>query len=105
MFTMTDAAKAQLKKNLGETDAEAIRIALKKSGCSGYMYYIDLCQKVDDSVVTLDTEPVLVVTEEETLPFLENVQLDYIQDGINRMFKFSNPAAKGECGCGESFML
>ncbi len=105
MFTITDAAKAQLVKNLEGSDAEAIRVALQKSGCSGYKYYIDFCDQVDDRVEILLESPIMVVADKEILPYLKNVTLDYIQDGINRMFKFSNPDAKAECGCGESFML
>ena len=105
MFTVTDAARAQLAKNLAESSAEAIKIALQKSGCSGFKYYIDFCDKVDDSVVVLEKEPVAIVAEEAILPYLDSVTLDYIQDGINRMFKFQNPEAKAECGCGESFMF
>lgn len=105
MFTVTDAAREQLAKNLADSNAEAIKVALQKSGCSGFKYYIDFCQKVDESVVVLEKEPVQIVAEESILPYLESVTLDYIQDGINRMFKFQNPEAKAECGCGESFMF
>ena len=105
MFTVTESASQQLEKNLKESNAEAIKIALQKSGCSGFKYYIDFCEKVDDSVVVLKNEPVMIVTEESVLPYLDTVTLDYIQDGINRMFKFQNPEAKAECGCGESFMF
>ena len=105
MFTVTESANQQLEKNLKESNAEAIKIALQKSGCSGFKYYIDFCEKVDDSVVVLKNEPVMIVTEESVLPYLDTVTLDYIQDGINRMFKFQNPEAKAECGCGESFMF
>ncbi len=105
MLTVTDAARAQLAKNLGESSAEAIKIALQKSGCSGYKYYIDFCDKVDERVVVLEEAPVKIVAEPDILPYLETVTLDYIQDGINRMFKFQNPEAKAECGCGESFLL
>ncbi len=105
MFTITDAAKKQLAKTMIDAEAEAIKVAMKRSGCSGYMYYLDFCKEVDDTLVLLDQEPVQVVTDEEMLPFLENVTLDYVQEGLNRSFKFSNPAAKGACGCGDSFML
>jgi iron-sulfur cluster assembly protein len=26
-----------------------------------------------------------------------------VRQGLNEAFKFRNPKAKGECGCGESF--
>ncbi|EIP1620345.1 Fe-S cluster assembly scaffold SufA, partial [Salmonella enterica] len=26
-----------------------------------------------------------------------------VQEGLNQLFKFHNPKAQNECGCGESF--
>ncbi len=105
MFTITAAAEQQLVKIMGETEAEAIKIAMKRSGCSGYMYYLDFAREMPESYISLAESPVKVITEDETMPFLKDVTLDYIQEGLNRSFKFKNPAAKGECGCGDSFML
>ncbi|MEO1582771.1 MAG: iron-sulfur cluster assembly protein IscA, partial [Pseudomonadota bacterium] len=36
-------------------------------------------------------------------PLLDGTQVDFVKDGLNEMFRFSNPNAAGECGCGESF--
>ena len=30
-------------------------------------------------------------------------EMDWIDDGLSAEFKFVNPNAVGECGCGESF--
>ncbi|MFT5656071.1 MAG: iron-sulfur cluster assembly protein, partial [Arenicella sp.] len=32
-------------------------------------------------------------------------EIDYVSEGLNQTFKFSNPRATDECGCGESFAL
>ncbi len=105
MFSVSENALKQLEKQLSTTDASAIEVAIKKSGCSGYRYYIDLCKEMTEAYTILVDTPVKVVTLTTNLPFLKNVSLDYIQEGLNRSFKFSNPDAKSECGCGESFML
>lgn len=105
MFTVTDNARNQLAKTLAESDAVAIKVALKKSGCSGFMYYLDFCKELDESLVVLEKEPLTLVAEEENLPYLKNVTLDYVKEGLNRAFRFSNPDAKAECGCGESFLF
>jgi iron-sulfur cluster assembly protein len=31
--------------------------------------------------------------------------VDYVRQGLNEGFEFSNPNSKGECGCGESFRV
>jgi iron-sulfur cluster assembly protein len=31
--------------------------------------------------------------------------VDFIKQGLNEAFKFQNPKARVECGCGESFSV
>ncbi|VEA35239.1 Iron binding protein SufA for iron-sulfur cluster assembly [Salmonella enterica subsp. enterica] len=33
----------------------------------------------------------------------DGTEVDYVQEGLNQLFKFHNPKAQNECGCGESF--
>ncbi len=40
----------------------------------------------------------------QAMPFIDNgTKWDYVQEGLNQLFKFHNPKAQNECGCGESF--
>ena len=34
-----------------------------------------------------------------------NLMKPFIDEGLNQVFKFKNPNATGECGCGESFSV
>jgi len=36
---------------------------------------------------------------------LNGLEIDYVKEGVNSLFKFRNPNATGECGCGESFTV
>ena len=38
-----------------------------------------------------------------SLPLIDGTVVDFVKQGLNEAFKFQNPKAKGECGCGESF--
>jgi iron-sulfur cluster assembly protein len=31
--------------------------------------------------------------------------MDFVKEGLNEGFKFTNPNVKAECGCGESFTV
>jgi iron-sulfur cluster assembly protein len=42
------------------------------------------------------------VVDEENVPHLDGLQLDYVREGLNSTFKFHNPNVKAACGCGES---
>jgi iron-sulfur cluster assembly protein len=39
------------------------------------------------------------------LPYIKGTEIDFIDEGFNQVFKFKNPNATGECGCGESFSV
>ena len=44
-----------------------------------------------------------VVVDAESLPLVDGTELDFVKEGLNEAFRFHNPNAAGECGCGESF--
>jgi iron-sulfur cluster assembly protein len=48
---------------------------------------------------------VKLVVNNEHLPFLDGVRVDYQTQGLNAAFKFDNPNVKDSCGCGESFSV
>lgn len=104
MFSITEKAFKQLEAQLTASGEKAINIAIRKSGCSGYRYFIELCSDTTDKLI-ISESPIAVVTDKQNESYIQNVTLDYIQEGLNRSFKFSNPDAKSECGCGESFMF
>ena len=79
-----------------------IRLGVKTSGCSGLAYKLEFA---DDSLpedLVFESHGVKVLVDPKSLPYLEGTQLDYTKEGLNEGFKFINPNAKGECGCGES---
>ncbi|WP_336998188.1 iron-sulfur cluster assembly accessory protein, partial [Leclercia sp. M50] len=39
----------------------------------------------------------------QAMPFIDGTEVDYVREGLNQLFKFNNPKAQNECGCGESF--
>ncbi|GBU09924.1 FeS cluster assembly protein [Gammaproteobacteria bacterium] len=103
MINITPAADLQIQKNLNEAQAKALRVSVKKSGCSGYKYFLDFATEILDTDEIIKDGALIVIANKEILPMLENITLDYINQGLNRSFKFSNPNATAECGCGESF--
>ena len=37
--------------------------------------------------------------------YLKGTVVDYVREGLNEGFKFSNPNERDRCGCGESFRV
>jgi len=39
------------------------------------------------------------------MPILDEMELDFVKEGLNQSFKFNNPNVISSCGCGESFSV
>ncbi|WP_411904952.1 iron-sulfur cluster assembly accessory protein, partial [Salmonella enterica] len=78
-------------------------VEVETSGWSGVAYVMGVVEgpTVEDTV--FEDKGVKVVVDGKSLQFLDGTQLDFVKEGLNEGFKFSNPNVKDECGCGESF--
>ncbi|MFE8070837.1 iron-sulfur cluster assembly accessory protein [Marinobacteraceae bacterium S3BR75-40.1] len=105
--TMTPTAVEHVRKQLTKRPEMAgIRLAVKKSGCSGYMYeteWVDAPNEDDDVFPVADDVKVFV--RHNDLHLVNGTEIDFITQGLNSMFHFRNPNATAECGCGESFSI
>jgi iron-sulfur cluster assembly accessory protein len=104
---VTATAAAHFKRQLGSsTDAKAVRLSVKQSGCTGWMYVVDLVAeaKADDVHMQLE-EGVEFLVDSKSLSVVSGTEIDYVTEGVNRQLKFNNPRAKEYCGCGESFSV
>ena len=46
-----------------------------------------------------------VIVNKKDQPYLTGLTMDYVRNGLNKGFEFTNPNSRGECGCGESFRV
>ncbi|MAA71931.1 MAG: iron-sulfur cluster assembly accessory protein [Bermanella sp.] len=103
--SMTEKALAYARKQLSSNDqAKGIVLGVKKSGCSGFKYDLQLLTELNgNEKVFQPAEDVTLYVTAEALPYVNGTEIDYTTEGLNSMMKFNNPNAKDECGCGESF--
>lgn len=88
------------------SDCKGIRIALKKTGCSGLSYVVDyVVDPSEGDIIMPLIDSYIVCIEKKSYPFLKNMHIDYVQQGLNYKFIFNNPNQTGQCGCGESFTV
>jgi iron-sulfur cluster assembly protein len=102
--TLSSSALARVREYQAQSPgAIGLRFGVKKSGCSGWAYVIDMAQarKADDLVFVQDGVEVLV--DPDSLPQVDGTEIDFVSQGLNQQFIFKNPRVAGECGCGESF--
>lgn len=106
MITVTDTAQAKIKQTLAKRGRGiGIRVGVKTTGCSGLSYvleYVDNLTEGDDANL-LDEFSVVINRKDQ--PYLNGLTMDYVRNGLNEGFEFTNPNSKGECGCGESFRV
>jgi len=105
MITLTKSAADRISDQIAKNNALAFRFAAKESGCSGYSYVMDFAEKIEQDDVVFEQYDVKLVIDPKSLELLTGTQIDYVSEGLNQTFKFSNPKATDHCGCGESFAI
>ncbi len=92
--------KAMLQKRGGGI---GLRLATRKSGCTGYAYDVDYADSIEDDDHVFESNDVKIIVSDEQLSFLDGMTIDFVkQNMLNEGFDFINPNVKDECGCGES---
>jgi iron-sulfur cluster assembly protein len=105
-ITITPIARERMRQFLAQTPTAAgVRFGVKRTGCSGFAYVVDLAEAMGADDRTLDVDGVPVIVDARSLPLVEGTLIDFRREGLNASFVFHNPNATGECGCGESFTV
>ena len=105
-ISVTPKAAVQIRKALDKRGGGlGLRLAVKTSGCSGYAYALEFADEATPQDLSFETEGVTVLVDGQSLPLIDGTQLDWVREGLNEGFKFHNPNATANCGCGESFAV
>jgi iron-sulfur cluster assembly protein len=105
-ITLTDRAAERVRGFLAKRGSGiGLRLGVKKTGCSGFAFTVNYADEVSDGDVVFDAADVRVVVDKDSLPYIDGTEVDFVREGLNEAFRFRNPMAKGECGCGESFNI
>ena len=103
-ITITEAAARHVQNYLSNRGKGlGIRLAVRTSSCSGMAYEMEFVDELQDEDQVFENHGVKVVVDPKSLVYLDGTEVDYAREGLNEGFRFNNPNAKSECGCGESF--
>lgn len=107
LVQLTQPAIEHVREQLEQQpSAKGLRLGVKSSGCSGWKYNLSLAQSAnDDDIIVQITDDVVVLIDPASLDIVKGTQIDFVREGLNRTFRFSNPNVDSECGCGESFSV
>jgi iron-sulfur cluster assembly protein len=103
---LTPAARERMQNFLAsKPEAAGVRFGVRKTGCSGYAYVVEIADQVDEGDRVIEQDGIKLVVDRKSIPFVDGTEIDYARQGLNSSFVFRNPNVTGECGCGESFTV
>lgn len=105
MISISDKARKMLQHQGAGRDV-FVRVVVHTGGCAGMTYNaeIDSVKKEDEKTVYRDQD-IVIVTDDNSLPYLHGLNIDYSDDLISAGFRFNNSSNESSCGCGASFSL
>ena len=103
---LSEAAARHVSEHLARRGAGVgVRLGVTTTGCSGLAYKLDYVDEIAPGDVVLEQHGVKLMIDPKNLAFIDGTQLDWVREGLNEGFKFSNPNERDRCGCGESFRV
>jgi iron-sulfur cluster assembly protein len=106
-ITLTDNAAGKIKELLGgqgDGEEQALRVAVRGGGCSGFQYALAFDRvKEDDNV--FEARGVSVIVDKVSMQFVFGSEVDYIEGLQGAGFQVNNPNVVAACGCGSSFQV
>jgi iron-sulfur cluster assembly protein len=107
MISLTDNAKVKIEKLLTSTQHVGIRIGVKTTGCSGLAYVLEYVKEYvsDPTTINYAQPNFCILVDKKHDVYLRGLTMDYVRNGLNEGFEFSNPNERDRCGCGESFRV
>jgi iron-sulfur cluster assembly protein len=103
-INLTERAASHIRRSLEKRGkGVGLRLGVKTVGCSGLTYTFDFADEIGANDALFESNEAAVVVDRGSLPFLDGSTVDFVKEGFKETFKFDNPNAKGQCGCGESF--
>ena len=104
--TLTEAAARHVTRYLSRRGkGVGVRLGVKTTGCSGLAYKLEYADEQAPEDVVYESNGVTVLVDPKSLAYIDGTQLDFVREGLNEGFRFSNPNERDKCGCGESFRV
>jgi iron-sulfur cluster assembly accessory protein len=104
--TLTDKATEKIEELLSaqEDSDQALRVAVRGGGCSGFQYSLAFDRVRDDDHV-FEHNGVSVAVDKVSMQFVFGSEVDYVDGLQGAGFAVNNPNVVAACGCGSSFQV
>ena len=104
--TLSDNAVGKIKELIAGNEAgeQALRVAVKGGGCSGFQYALAFdAPKAEDH--RFENKGVAVVVDKTSMQFVFGSEVDWVDGLQGAGFSVNNPNVVAACGCGSSFQV
>ncbi len=104
---LTEKAAEKIGELLGgveDSEQQALRVAVRGGGCSGFQYALAFDKRKDDDHVFED-RGVAVLVDKVSMQFVFGSEVDYVESLQGAGFQVNNPNVVAACGCGSSFQV
>ena len=83
------------------------RLAVKQTGCSGYMYVPEIIDEPCEGDIEVETyDGFTVYVDPDAVDIISGTYIDFVAKSFGmEQLEYDNPNADSLCGCGESFNL
>ena len=106
IMTLTDKAAGRVREIVeGRPGANGVRVGVKKVGCAGMEYTVDLVSEANTKDDHVEYMGAHVWVAPEAVLYLLGTQMDFKTTTLRSGFVFNNPNQASACGCGESVEL
>ena len=106
VITLTDRAADRVREIVDAREgAKGIRLGIKKGGCAGMEYTVDLVTEPRPGDDHVERGGAHVWVAPEAALFLLGTRMDFEATTLRTGFTFTNPNQSSACGCGESVEL
>ena len=106
MISLTDTAARKIQQTLARRGhGLGIRLGVKTTGCSGLAYVLEYVDQPREEDQQFDCQGCQVFVDPKSCVYLQGMTVDYVRQGLNEGFQFTNPNERDRCGCGESFRV
>ncbi len=106
-ITLSAKAAEKIGELLGsqaESGEQALRVAVRGGGCSGFQYALAFDKAKDDDHV-FEVDGVAVLVDKVSMQFVFGSEVDYVEGLQGAGFQVNNPNVVAACGCGSSFQV
>jgi len=106
VISLTDAAAERVREIVAvRNNAAGIRVSIKKGGCAGMEYTVDLVTEPNPKDDHVERAGAHVWVAPEAALYLLGTEMDFEVTKLRTGFTFRNPNQSSACGCGESVEL